>query len=191
MDEQEAVREKLRESMLIGQNGQIEFGEKLHRQHYDFAHKLIPEIVQNYFDELISKVINDSAQEWILQLWNNCADDTILNYCTVAHPICNFIKPSDELSLIYFVMPAPRVNPEAAYTAIIFSIDDDPPSEWLRSYFTLELGVYVASPIHWILGEWDHLEGTRAHFNKGEFKLKPILENFLATVVAEGQNRWC
>lgn len=77
MDEQEAVREKLRESMLIGQNGQIEFGEKLHRQHYDFAHKLIPEIVQNYFDELISKVINDSAQEWILQLWNNCADDTI------------------------------------------------------------------------------------------------------------------
>ncbi|WP_026733511.1 hypothetical protein [Fischerella sp. PCC 9605] len=187
MDDQESIREKLREMMFIEQDGQIELSDKLHKQHYDFAHKLLPNIIDNYFPELLSRVVNNSVQDWILQLWNNCADDSILNYCTAIYPTCKFVKPSDEIGLIYFVMPAPRANPEAAYTAVIFLIDDDSPSEWLRSYFTLELGAYIIPPVHWILGEWDNLK----HINRGKFKLEPTLENFLATVIEEAQNTWC
>ncbi|TBR61436.1 hypothetical protein B4U84_11730 [Westiellopsis prolifica IICB1] len=175
--------------MLAGEQGQIELSEKLHRQHYDFAHKLIPYVVQDHFDELISNLINNSVQDWVIQLWNNCGDDAIFSYCTVVHPICNFTKLSDEIGLIYFIMPAPRVNPEAVYTAVVFLMDDDPPSDWLRSYFTLELGAYITPPIHWTLGEWDYQEEL-THNNLGQFELEPTLENFLATVVSEARIRW-
>lgn len=162
-----------------------QFSETLNQQHYAFAHKLMPYIVENNFQELVSKVIDKSAQNWILELWNKCSNIPIDDYTALVYPICNFTKYSDEIGLIYIAMPAPRVSPEAAYIAVIFFIDEDLPSEWLRSYFTLELG--LATSAHWILGEWDNSN----HINRGEFKHKPTLKNFLTAVIAEGKNRWC
>lgn len=162
-----------------------QFSKTLNQQHYAFAHKLMPYIVENHFQELVSKVVDKSAQNWILQLWNECSELSIPEYTAVVYPISHFIKQSDELGLIYITMPAPRVSPEAAYAAVIFSIDNVLPSNWLRSYFTLELG--LATSAHWMLGEWDNSN----HINRGEFKHEPTIKNFLATVIEEGKSRWC
>jgi hypothetical protein len=161
-----------------------QFSDGLHRQHYVFAHQLMPYIVENQFSELVSKVANESAQSWISQVWNECSDISISNYTAVVHPTFHFMNPSDELGLIYIAMPAPRVPPEAAYAAVIFLIDNGSPSEWLRSYFTLELG--LAKSAYWVLGGWDNCN----HVNLGEFKYEPNIKNFLTTVIAVGKSRW-
>jgi hypothetical protein len=44
-------------------------------------------------------------------------------------------------------MPSPRQASEALYTAIVFLIDDESPSTWLRCYFTLEMGKQ-----RWVIG---------------------------------------
>lgn len=162
-----------------------QFSEMLNQQHYTFAHKLMPSIVDNHFQELVNKVINKSAQDWILKLWNECSDIQIINYTALVYPICNFTRHSKDIGLIYITMPAPRVSPEAVYIAVIFLIDDDLPSDWLRSYFTLGLG--LAASAYWTLGEWD----SSNHINLGEFKDEPSLNNFLTTVIEEGKSRWC
>jgi hypothetical protein len=169
---------------LNNQMNPQELAEMVHKQHYAFCHVLMPHIVENYFEDLVNKIIDESAQSWILELWNNSFDNSIPEYTQVIYPKCNFVKTTDGIGLIYFIMPAPRVSPESAYTVVVFSIDDDSPSNWLRSYFTLELGIAI-SP-YWILGEWNNSE----HINRGEFELEPTIENFLATVVAEAKNRW-
>ncbi|MBN4003862.1 hypothetical protein [Nostoc sp. LPT] len=162
-----------------------QLNEMLNQQHYTFAHKIMPYIVENNFQELVSKVIDKSAQDWILQLWNKCSGIQNYNYTSLIYPICNFTRHSEDIGLIYIAMPAPRVSPEAAYIAVIFLIDDDLPSDWLRSYFTLELG--LAASAYWTLGEWDNSN----HINLGNFKAQPNLNNFLTTVIAEIQSRWC
>jgi hypothetical protein len=161
-----------------------QFSKALNRQHYTFAHKLMPYIVENHFHELVSKVVDESAQSWILQLWNQCSEISIPEYTAVICPTCHFIKPFDELGLIYIAMPAPRVSTEAAYIAVCFLIDKSVPSEWLRSYYTLELG--LATSAYWVLGEWENSN----HINRGEFKHEPTIKNFLTTVIAEAKSRW-
>ncbi|WP_016949455.1 hypothetical protein [Anabaena sp. PCC 7108] len=161
-----------------------QFSENLNQQHYKFAHQLMPYIVENNFNDLVSKVIDKSAQNWILQLWNKYSELPIPNYTALVYPICNFTKHSDNIGIIYITMPAPRVSPEAAYMAVIFKIDNDPPSEWLRSYFTLELAVTTSA--YWTLAEWENSN----HINLGEFKYEPTLKNFLTTVIVESKRRW-
>ncbi len=51
-----------------------QFSEALNQQHYTFAHKVIPYIVENHFPELVTKVGNESAQSWISQVWNECME---------------------------------------------------------------------------------------------------------------------
>lgn len=161
-----------------------QFSEALHRQHYSFAHKFMPYIVENHFPELVSKIANESAQSWIVQVWNECCDLSIPEYTAIAYPTFHFINPSDELGLIYIDMPTPRVATEAAYAAVIFLINNGSPSEWLRSYFTLELG--LAKSAYWLLGGWDN----STHINLGEFKSEPTIQNFLTTVIAVGTSKW-
>lgn len=161
-----------------------QFSEVLHRQHYTFAHKLMPYIVENHFPEIVSKIANESAESWISQVWNECSDISIPLYTGVVHPTFHFMNPSDELGIIYIAMPAPRVASEAVYAAVIFLIDNGSPSEWLRNYFTLELG--LAKSAYWVLGGWDDSN----HINLGEFKYEPTIENFITTVIAISKSRW-
>jgi hypothetical protein len=161
-----------------------QFSKVLNQQHYSFAHKIMPYIVENHFSDLVSKISDQSAQSWILQLWSECSEISISEYTTVVHPTYHFIQPSNGVGLIYIVMPPPRVSPEVLYAAVIFFMDDDSPSEWLRGYFTLELG--LSTSVYWILGEWNDSN----HINLGEFKYEVTPENFLKAVVAEAQKRW-
>jgi hypothetical protein len=142
MNNDEIVQRRLKEIMLMGQAGTEQLEELLHRQHYDFVHKVVPYLIENHFDELIAKISNGSVQEWITQIWNNSGDTPLENYSASVQPVCKFIKASEEIGVIYFLMPAPRTTGETLYTAIIFLIDEDLPSLWLRRYFTLELGAY-------------------------------------------------
>ncbi len=158
--------------------------EILNKQHYGFAHELMPYIVQNHFQDLLNHVVNKTADNWIMQLWNKYSDNSMDEYNSLIYPTYHFAKPTEELELIYFVMPAPRKSPEAAYTAILFMMDDSLPSQWIRSYFTLELA--LAEAPYWVLGEWDNSQ----HINLGTFEFEPTLENFLARVVSEGKDRW-
>lgn len=188
MNNQETVQRNLEEIRFATKKANVNLGEKLHRQHYDFAHKLMPYLIQNHFDELISGVVNKSLQAWIRELWDNCADDDVAGYGSAVYPTCGFIQPSDELSLIYFALPAPRANPEAVYSAVVFLASENSPSDWLRSYFTLELGTFMHPPMHWTFAEWDHVD--LSHINRGEFETEATLENFLGKVVDEAESRW-
>lgn len=160
-----------------------EFSETLNQQHYSFAHKLMPYIVENHFSKLVRKFSDQSAQAWILQLWNKCSEISISEYTEAVYPSCHFVQPSNEIGVIYLVMPSPRVNPEALYAAVVFFTSIDSPSEWLRAYFTLELGLST-SP-YWTLGEWDEA----GHNNLGEFEYEVTLENFLKVVIAVANRR--
>lgn len=165
-----------------------ELSTALNKQHYCFAHRMMPYIVENHFHDLVNKVINESAQSWILDLWNQSNEATQLSlseYTALIHPKTHFVQASEELGVILIAMPTPRVSPEAAYAAVVFAFDQHyPPSQWLRGYFTLELGVDTS--VHWTLGEWD----SSGHINRGEFKYEPTVKNFLAVIVAEGESRW-
>lgn len=44
--------------------------EILNKQHYGFVHELMPYIVQNHFQDLLNHVVNKTADNWIMQLWN-------------------------------------------------------------------------------------------------------------------------
>ncbi|MFM2060349.1 MAG: hypothetical protein RLZZ507_19 [Cyanobacteriota bacterium] len=161
-----------------------QFSENLNQQHYNFAHQLMPYVVENNFPDLLNRVINESAQNWLLQIWNKYSDLEIPSYTALVHPICSSINHSEDIGLIYITMPAPRVSPEVAYIAIVFKIDNDSPSDWLRSYFTLELGLTTSA--YWTLGEWNKSN----HINLGEFMYEPTLNNFLVTVMTEFKRRW-
>jgi hypothetical protein len=80
-------------------------------------------------------------------------------------------------------MPAPRTTSEVVYSSIIFLIDQNPSSIWLRRYFTLELSVDA----HWVLAEWD----TSQHLNYGQFPLASTLSNFLSKIIDTAKSDWC
>jgi hypothetical protein len=199
MDDQDIVQRRLKEIVRMGQAGAEQLAELLHRQHYDFAHKLVPYIIREHFDDLISGLANNSTQQWICRIWKDSGDASLANYSAAAYPTCQFIKASDEIGVVYFVMPTPRTSGEALYTSIVFLMDEDLPSTWLWRYFTLELGsLLVSSPhlkiskegedpsVDWTFAEWD----DSSHINRGKFELEPTLNNFLAAAVAEAQSDW-
>ena len=131
-----------------------QLNEILNKQHYSFAHELMPYVMENHFQDLLNHVVNKTVDDWITQLWNKYSDNSMSEYNSLICPTYHFAKPTKELSLIYFVMPAPRKSPEAAFVAILFMMDDSLPSQWRRSYFTLELAL-TAAP-YWVLGGWDN-----------------------------------
>ena len=199
MDDQDIVQARLKEIMQMSQVGAEKLRKFLHRQHYDFAHKLVPYIIGEHFDELISGLTNNLNQEWICRIWKNSGDATLANYSVAVYPLCQFIKASDEIGVIYFVMPAPRTTGEALYTSIVFLMDEDSPSTWLWRYFTLELGSLLVSSsylkistedaepsVNWTFAEWDDSN----HINRGKFEFEPTLDNFLTAAVAEAKSDW-
>ena len=131
---------------LSGLISEQQFSDAVNKQHYSFAHRIMPYIVKNHFHDLVSKVINESAQDWILQIWREGYVVTGSNYSALVHPTCHFIQPSDGIGVILISMPAPRVPSEAVYTAVMFEVNKHRlPSEWLRYYFTLELGLATSA----------------------------------------------
>jgi len=199
MNDQDIVQSRLKEIRRMGQAGAEKLGDLLHRQHYDFAHKLVPYIIEKHFDELISGLADNSSQEWICRIWKDSGNVTLANYSVAVHPICQFAKASDGIGVVYFVMPTPRTSGETLYTAIVFLMSEDLPSTWLQRYFTLELGsLLVQSPdlkvfiedgepsVHWTFAEWSDSK----HINHGKFKFEPTLDNFLAAAVEEAQSEW-
>lgn len=120
MDDQDIVQARLKEIMRMGEAGAERLGESLHRQHYSFAHKLVPCIIEEHFDDLISGLADGSSQEWICRIWKDHGDVTLANYSSAVYPVCQFIKASNEIGVVYFVMPAPRTSGEALYTGIVF-----------------------------------------------------------------------
>ncbi len=198
MDE-DIVQRRLREIGQMGQVGAEQLGKLIHRQHYDFAHKVIPYIIENHADNLISGLADNSTQEWLCRIWNDGGDSVLNNYSAAVYPACQFVKASEEIGLVYFVMPAPRTSGEALYTAIVFLMDEDLPSTWLWRYFTLELGSYLVSLPHlsisiddpdpavgWTFAEWSDSQ----HINRGKFEYEPTLNNFLAVVISEAKSDW-
>ena len=101
MDDQEIVQSRLKEIMQMSQSGSEQLGEFLHRQHYDFAHKLVPYITGEYFDDLLSGITDNSTQEWICRIWNDSSDARLTNYSVAVYPVCQFIKASDEIGVVY------------------------------------------------------------------------------------------
>ena len=161
-----------------------QFSDAVNKQHYTFAHKTIPYIVQKHLNDLVGNIFNATIQDWIFNIWLKGSEDLILNYVNLFYPKCHFFDPVDDINVIIISMPDPRIPPEAAYTAVIFIGDKNySPSEWVRFYFTLELG--LDESVFWVLGEWSDSE----HINLGKFQYKPTLENFFSVVVAEVQNR--
>lgn len=161
----------------------------LHKQHYCFAHQMMPYVVENHFQELVRKAIDETAQDWILHLWNQSNEFTqvpLADYSAFVHPEVSFVQlEADEIGVIFFTMPSPRISPEAIYSAVVFAFEEGySPSQWLRCYFTLELSVDTA--IAWTLGEWKNSK----HLNLGKFKYEPTIKNFLTAIVTESQKRW-
>lgn len=193
MDDQEIIQTRLREVMSMGESGTKQLEELLHRQHYDFAHKLVPYLIWERFDELINAFEIDAAQQWINEIWSNLGNTPLESLSIVVYPICQLKKISEQIGVIYFVMPAPRTTGEVVYSGIVFLMDQEPPELWLRRYFTLELGAYTSSsyslessPAHWTLAEWD----TSIHSNYGSFPLSPTLSNFLSKIIDVSKRGW-
>ncbi|NJL19713.1 MAG: hypothetical protein HC895_01035 [Leptolyngbyaceae cyanobacterium SM1_3_5] len=202
MNNEDLMQARLKEIMQMGEISAAKLQELLHRQHYDFAHKLIQHLVEKQFSDLIASCINGSIQDWISQIWSkNAGDNSLCYYSLAVQPVCQFVKMSDELGLIYFTMPAPRTTGEALYTAIAFLMDENQPSDWLRRYFTLELGAYSIPssspllditrededpPVGWTFAEWENF----SHINRGKFKHEPTLKNFLSAIVTEVKDDW-
>lgn len=67
MDTQDIVQERLLQIKHMTQKGAEKLQELLHRQHYAFAHRILPYVVENQFDELVLRIADGSFQEWILQ----------------------------------------------------------------------------------------------------------------------------
>jgi hypothetical protein len=188
MDDQE-----IEKMMLIGETGTKQLEQLLHRQHYDFAHKLVPYLTWERFDELIHAFETDSAQEWINEIWSNTGDSPLESFSVAAYPICKLQKISEEIGVIYFVMPAPRTTGEVVYSSIVFLMDQQPSSLWLRRYFTLELGAHISfssssevPPAYWVLAEWDNSQ----HSNYGEFPSSPTLSNFVSKIIDIAEKDW-
>jgi hypothetical protein len=196
MDDQELIQARLREIMLKSESGQEQLQKLLHRQHYDFAHKAVPYLIWERFDELIQAFETDSAQEWINEIWSDFGDAPLKNFSVPVYPICEFEKFSAEIGLIYFIMPAPRTTGEVVYSSAVFLMDKEPCSTWLRRYFTLELGAYFPEyndPAHWTLAEWDWEPARHCnnkHSNYGEFPLVPTLSNFLSEIADVAKKGW-
>jgi hypothetical protein len=162
-----------------------QFSHEASKQHYSFAHGVMPYIVENHFHDLVAKVIDESAQNWLFQVWCEDFEITGSNYSALVYPRCQFVRPVDEVGVVLISMPAPRVPPEAVYAAVVFNINEEQdPSQWLRYYFTLELG--LGTSVNWIIGEWN----DSAHMNLGEFENDLTVESFLDFVVSKGQERW-
>lgn len=199
MDTQDLMQERLMQIKQVSQKGAEELQELLHRQHYVFAHRILPYVVENQFDELVSHIEDGSVQEWILQGWKDVGENQLTVYSTVVQPVCQFVKPTEEIGVVYFLMPSPRTTGEAVYTAIVFLIDDSASKSWLRRYFTLELGAFFSpstssmlldaeSPrsVHWTFAEWSNSE----HSNYGSFNEAPTLENFLKSAINKAASGW-
>jgi hypothetical protein len=157
-----------------------EFEKSLNEQHYNFAHRIVPHLIDNYFSELVNSCINKTAQDWIVKIWNDCLNNSHNQYTSLVYPTCNILMQSDKIGLIYFVMPAPRIPPEAAYSTAIFIKEKTSPTKWQRRYFTLELG--LANSAYWVLGEWKNF----VHHNYDNFEPEPTLQNFLTQVLLKG-----
>lgn len=199
MNTDDLVQERLTQIKQMSQKGAETLQELLHRQHYAFAHKILPYVVENQFDELVSCIADGSIQEWILQGWKDVGEDQLAVYSVVVQPLCQFVKPAEEIGVLYFLMPSPRTTGEAVYTAIVFLIDESAPESWLRRYFTLELGAFFSltassmlldaesqRSVHWTFAGWSHSK----HSNYGSFSEIPTLENFLKSAVNKAASDW-
>ncbi|WP_338460891.1 hypothetical protein VZH09_06695 [Synechococcus elongatus IITB7] len=196
MDKSDKISENLKKIIQMSESSEREVSDCLHRQHYDFAHKIVPYIIVECFDDLIAGTEDDSAQKWFHQIWQDNGHTLLSSYSVVIYPEFSFLKISDEIGVGYFVMPAPRNRGEVVYGSIVFLIDAESPSTWLRRYYTLELGLPLiptadlpaalqeSNPTtYWVLGEWDNYK----HLNHGRFDLEPKLSNFISASVQEAQ----
>ena len=161
-----------------------QFGNLVHQQHYSFTHKIMPYVLQNHFNDLVRNISSATVQDWILNIWLQASNDRIADYGNLFFPKCHFFAPIDDINVIALSMPAPRIPAEAAYIALVFIEDKTSSfSEWIKLYFTLELG--LGESAFWVLAEWS----DSTHINLGEFEYQPTLENFVSIVETEVKNR--
>ena len=95
-DNAKSLLEKIQTQNRIESN---RIGKVLHDQHYQFAHRVIPHILENQFDELIHCFSQNTMQDWIVQIWQDLSDDSLDYYSSYVFPLCDFVKSEENMGV--------------------------------------------------------------------------------------------
>lgn len=158
--------------------------DKPRSQHYDFAHRALPQLAHADCGWLTENLSGPGGQEFLLGLWAHIGSqlppEENLSSFGIGYTLA---RVDNERLVIIIRLPEPLAVPEAYFVALIVRKRvGASEAASLLTYLTLELGFNVVRQTPYtVLGGWGQ-DGT--HFNYGAGP-DPTEEDFFATIAGK------
>jgi len=143
-------------------------GESRHKQHYGFAHMMLPQLVLSDPAQARDMLLHEGGEAFLRVLWDKVAEIEELGEGAPARGLgLSRARFADGSRVALVTLPKPRASAEAQFTAAVFANPGD--EEPTARYFTLELGVNLFGESGTtVLCEWtSDDEGNFSHVNFG------------------------
>lgn len=131
------------------------------RQHYDFAHRLLPKLIADSPDRVLDILAGDQGEAFLDQMWRFAADGVPEEQKIAEKPVRHVRHLATGQMVVVLVLPAPVAVTEAHLLALVGSRPKG------SRYFTLELGTEIPSgdTARAVFCEWS--EGKHLNFGTG------------------------
>ena len=129
------------------------------RHHYDFAHRLLPQLVRTEPDRLIDTLASENGEEFLRYLWR-VTEERLQPADRLPFGLTRTIArlPSGQIAVV-LGMPAPEAVTEAHLVAVVSG------PERIVRYFTLEHGItFPEEHPRTVFCEWT----DTSHLNYGD-----------------------
>ena len=130
------------------------------RQHYDFAHRLLPKLLADSPDRVLDILAGDQGEAFLEQMWRFAADGVPEDQRIAAKPVRHVRHLGMGQLAVVLALPAPEAVTEAHLVAIVAARPK------VTRYFTLEHGMEIpADSARTVCCEWT--EGKHVNFGTG------------------------
>ena len=130
------------------------------RQHYDFAHRLLPKLIADSPDRVLDILAGEQGDSFLEQMWRFAADGVPEDQRIAAKPVRHVRHLGLGQLAVVLTLPAPAAVTEAHLVCIVAARPSG------TRYFTLELGMEIpAESARTVFCEWT--EGKHVNFGSG------------------------
>ena len=146
------------------------------RQHYFFAHYVLPGLIFENIDTALETFSNPNVDILLQRLWAIAVPEgsTEPPILPTSLAVSEF-SPAPGVRLFVFSLPQPVAMTEAFFTALACMTANSKP---MVRYFTLELGFSQTHALRTVIGEWTP---DRSHVNYGDGP-EPTAEAFVSAL---------
>lgn len=145
------------------------------RQHYDFAHRILPKLVAENADRVLDILAGEQGESFLDQMWRFSGENVPEGQRIAERPVRHVRHLPPGTLAVVLALPSPAAVTEAHFVAVVSTQPKG------ARYFTLELGVdFPSEDPRTVFCEW--AGGSHVNFGTGP---APELGAFLDAVEAQ------